>query len=108
MKEKTIYISGKITGLSRADYLKSFSDAERMLYQIGWRSVINPAKVQDMLPPNTTYDQYMQMSMLELSFCSAIYMLSNWKDSAGAIKEHAYALEHGYMVLYEGEEVDPS
>lgn len=103
-KNTRIYISGKITGLSEADYRKNFIDAERMLWEMGWRSVINPAKVQAMLPKDTTYDQYMQMSMLELSFCRAIYMLSNWKDSAGAVKEHTYAIEHGYMVLYEGEE----
>ncbi len=103
MNKKRIYISGKITGLSLQDYLKNFSDAEKMLYKVGWESVLNPAKIQHMMPLDTTYDQYMQMSMLELSFCDAIYMLSNWQDSAGAVKEHAYALEHGYTVLYEGE-----
>ena len=97
---RSIYISGKITGLSRSEYLKRFSDAMNKLYNEGWE-VINPALINSLLPDSTTYEQYMQISMVELSFCDAIYMLSNWRDSEGARKEHKYAVENGYHVYYE-------
>lgn len=95
-----VYISGKISGLSKEEYMKRFSEAETFLVSKG-HSVINPAAVNERLPKDTTYEQYMDMSMTMLSFCQAVYMLNNWKDSQGAKMEHAYAGAHDYIICYE-------
>ena len=102
--KKPVYISGKITGLKPKDYLTRFYHAQLKLQDEGFE-VINPAVTQATMPPCTTYDQFMQMSMLELSFCGSIYMLSNWKESKGAKKEHHYAVVHGYSIRYEEDEI---
>lgn len=91
-----IYISGKITGTD--DYMHRFLCAERGLSAL---YVINPAKVNAQLPTNTSYEDYMKLSMCMLSMCDAIYMLDGWEDSEGARKEYNYAKEHGYMILFE-------
>lgn len=95
-----VYISGKITGLKPVDYLKKFAIAEKKLNNEG-HEVINPAKTNATLPKSTTYEQYMDMSMLMLSMCDAIYMLNNWKDSPGANREKEQAEKNGMMVLYQ-------
>ena len=33
------------------------------------------------LPIETTWEEYMQMSMTMLKMCNAIYMLKGWEDS---------------------------
>ena len=47
-----IYISGPITGIS--DYMERFEKAEKELIENGY-SVINPAKVNAMLPEDATW-----------------------------------------------------
>lgn len=95
-----IYISGKITGLSRHKYLSNFRKVERKLLKLGY-TPINPARVNDTLPRNTNYESYMNMSICMLSFCDTIYMMSNWKDSNGARIEHDYAKRNNYKIIYE-------
>ena len=95
-----VYISGKITGLSKEEYMNHFADAEKYLTNKGF-SVINPARTNGTLPEDTTYDQYMDMSLLMISMCDTIYLLDNWKDSNGARKEAEYAYMHDMEVLFE-------
>lgn len=95
-----IYISGKISGLSKDEYETHFREAEKKLETTG-HSVINPAKVNGMLPDDTSYEEYMKMSMCMLSMCDAIYMLDNWRDSPGAKKELEAAMANGMPVLHE-------
>ena len=87
-----VYISGAITGTS--DYMERFARAEKVLTERGM-SVINPAKVNSMMPQDTTYDQYMKMSFCMLSMCDRIYMIDGWENSKGANKEREYARKHG-------------
>lgn len=95
-----IYISGKITGLKKVDYLKKFALAEKRLIDQG-HDVINPARTNATLPENTSYQEYMDMSLLMLSFCDSIYMLNNWEASPGAKREKAEAEKNGMIVLYQ-------
>ena len=97
-----IYISGKITGTT--DYMQRFSEAKLRLMNYFDCDIINPAKVNSMLPTNTTYEEYMKMSLCMLSMCDTIYMLKGWKDSKGARLEHEYAKAHNYNIIYESEE----
>lgn len=93
-----IYISGAITGTN--DYMKRFKEAEEKLIEQGY-DVINPAEINSHLPVNTTWDDYMKMSLVMLSMCDAIFMLKKWRESKGACIEYGYALEKGLNVEFE-------
>lgn len=95
---KRIYISGAITGTD--DYLKRFAEAEADLTAKGY-SVINPAKVNEQMPKETTYDEYMKMSMCMLEMCDSIYMLSGWQKSKGANMELNRAKELNLSIAYQ-------
>ena len=93
-----VYISGKITGTT--DYMQRFSAAERKLKAKG-HSVVNPAKVNGMMPDDMTWEEYMKMSLCMLQLCSAIYMLPGWEDSPGAILEHHEAVKMDMLIFNE-------
>lgn len=93
-----IYISGAITGTN--DYMKRFKEAEEKLIEQGY-DVINPAEINSHLPVNTTWDDYMKMSLVMLSMCDAIFMLKKWRESKGACIEYGYALGKGINVEFE-------
>ena len=67
-----IYISGPITGTS--DYMERFEKAEKELTENGY-SVINPAKVNAMLPQDATWEEYIKVSLTLLSICTGVYMM---------------------------------
>lgn len=100
-----IYISGKISGLPREEYLAKFDLAEKRLLSEGYE-VINPARTNDTLPKSTSYQQYMDMSMLMLSMCDGIYMLDGWRDSPGATREYEWAEEHKLKIRYQYDETE--
>lgn len=91
-----IYISGPITGID--DYMERFSKAEKELEAQGF-GVINPAKVLSQMPAETTYEEYMKMSMVMLNMCTRIYMLKGWEKSPGANREYGYALASDDMII---------
>ena len=93
-----VYISGPITGTK--DYMKRFAETEEKLKKDGY-SVINPAKVNAMMPEDTTYEEYMTMSIIMLDMCGAIYMMAGWEKSCGANREYGYALANDYIILKE-------
>lgn len=93
-----IYISGKITGTT--DYMQRFSAAERKLKARG-HSVVNPAKVNGMMPEDMAWEEYMKMSFCMLELCDAIYMLPGWEGSAGAILEHDRAVKNDMIIFNE-------
>lgn len=97
---KKIYISGPITGTD--DYIERFEKAEKELEYKGY-TVINPAKVNSNLPDDTTWLEYMKISLCMLHMCNCIYMLKGWKESRGAYLEYIRAIELRFSVLYEGE-----
>ena len=103
MDNGKIYIAGKITGTT--DYLERFAKAEEWLNKHGYRGrVINPAKVSDGLPPETTtYKDYIHIGLSMLGICDSIFMLMGWEESLGASLELQYATTLGYKVLYEQE-----
>lgn len=95
---KKVYISGPITGTD--DYMERFAKAEYDLRRKGYE-VINPAAVNQNLPASTTWEQYMEMSVCMLRMCNAIYMLKDWRKSAGAEIEHCEAKGKGYEIMEE-------
>lgn len=95
-----VYISGKITGKSKNVYMKDFYDAQQKLEQQGYE-VINPALVNSNLPETTTWEQYMEMSILMLNMCDSIFLLKDWQDSKGAKWEYEHALDKGKTVIFQ-------
>lgn len=101
---KVVYISGPMTGMKNLNKL-AFFEAETRLQAAGF-SVMNPAK----LPDGLSYNQYMQIDMVMLGQCSAIYMLKGHENSKGALAELQYARSVGFEEYHEteGDFIDPA
>jgi hypothetical protein len=85
-RPSSIYIAGKITG--DPDYRRKFHLVRRMLIDLGFRPVINPAE----LPDGISYDRCMKICFAMLDACEAVAFLPDWRESKGAVKEFARAL----------------
>lgn len=93
-KQLKIYVAGKITG--NDNYKMEFEQSANLLRTIG-HSVMNPA----ILPDGFGYEDYMHVCFAMIDVCDAVFMKSNWMESSGAKREHAYALEKGKRIIYE-------
>lgn len=96
-----IYISGGITGV--ADYEEHFKEAEIRLVAAG-NEAINPARICAGLPESTTHSEYMEVSMVLLDMCDAIYMLQGWQESAESKEEFERACAREIPIMMENEE----
>ena len=92
-----IYISGPITGTD--NYRKRFEMAQAMLEEEG-HTVINPT-VFDGNVADFGYEEYMDLDLMLLSKCEAMYLLSGWESSRGANREYGYALAKDLIILRE-------
>ncbi|MFR8246451.1 MAG: DUF4406 domain-containing protein [Roseburia sp.] len=63
-------------------------------------SVINPAKVNAMLPEDATWEEYIKVSLTLLSICTGVYMMPGWRESRGAVLEFMQA-RRNEMQIYE-------
>lgn len=87
---KTVYISGRISGLQEVVYKKHFADAEKLLKEMGY-TVVNPAKKG--VIPGYKWEDYMREDIKLLLDCDYIYFLPAWSESRGAIFEHDLAVK---------------
>ncbi len=92
-----IYISGKMTGLDKKEYMQKFNTAEKRLKSKGYE-VINPVTVAAY---GLDYEKSMAVDLILLGSCDAIYMLDNWKESKGAKTERNHAMSKGIDIIYE-------
>ena len=90
----TVYISGKITGCKH--YKEYFQTAEDEFTKRGVK-VINPAKLEGL--SCLSYEDILKIDFQLMDKADAVFLLPNWKDSPGAIREYCYALASGKVIL---------
>ena len=95
MEKKTIYISGKITGDD--NFREKFAEAERILTEKNF-NVINPCKVDEF--GFFTYEQFLHIDFALIDCCDAIFMLPDWRNSKGAIREWHHAQSLGKKIIF--------
>ena len=99
---KTIYLSGKITGLEKSVYEKNFQQAE-LFYRACGFEVVNPCYISAELlkrKPNADYEEFMREDLKALRGCTHIAMLEGWQTSNGAKRELKEAKTLGLVVVY--------
>jgi hypothetical protein len=98
MKQKKIYIAGKVTGEPIHDCTMKFGDTALRLERLGYEAV-NPLEVvNDWKAP---WDVAMRKCIKALMDCDAIFMLKDSKDSPGAKIELSLAEALNIPVLHE-------
>ncbi len=110
MEQYKVYISGKITGLPKAEYEALFNAAEAKLRAKGCE-VMTPLRIkpdaEEIDPARHTeaeiWEAHLKADIRELLKCHAIYMLPNWELSEGATLEHSIAQGVNIQVHYEVE-----
>ena len=89
-----VYVAGKISGLP--NWEDNFIRVEKFVAsQSGFP--MSPR----ILPPHMSQQAYMDICFSFVRNCNAVIFLKNWKDSLGAVAEHAYAIKIERTILYE-------
>lgn len=96
MNDKTIYIAGKITG--NDSFIDDFKKAEKELKKRGYTKIINPCCLSKL---KLDYEQFMTITLSMVDVADELYMLKNWEDSKGAIREYLYAVSMNKVIKYE-------
>lgn len=97
-----VYLSGKMTGLEKSEYEKTFNRAEDFYTSCGY-SVVNPCKVAEEVArenPKASYEDYMKADLQALGGCTHIALLEGWENSNGALREKAEAKRLGLEIMY--------
>lgn len=96
-RKKKIYIAGKITGMIAEARLR-FHLAEEILKEKGY-TVVNPINLPHQ--HDLEWESFMKECIKALCDCDAIYMLSNWRQSRGAMIEEQLAIELKLEIIYQ-------
>ena len=89
-----------MAGLPKEKCRYLFEKAQRELEYKGY-DVVNPAKIAQGLPGSFTREQCIDVQLCALKYCDAIYMLSDFKNSQGAMEELNFAHNCGIEIIYE-------
>lgn len=90
-----VYIAGPMSGLPAFNRPAFFQAAKEII--AAGDIAINPA----VLPDGLSEADYMSISLSMLQCADAIYLLSEWRASAGARAEYALAEKLGIEVLFQ-------
>lgn len=93
-----IYIAGKISGLNREDVIKKFEAAQNSLIANGHQVFI-----PSVLPAyeEVSHEDYLHICYAIIDVCDAVYLLSDWEKSEGAILEFDYAQQKQKKIIYQ-------
>lgn len=93
-----IYISSPITGHDMVLVEGAFAKAERDIIDRG-HTAVNPFKISQSMPEDSTWHDYMKKDIPELVVCDAIYMLPGWVYSSGCNLEYTIARTLGLTIF---------
>ena len=99
---KTVYLSGKMTGLEESEYKENFRNAE-MFYRACGYEVINPCNLSEIVlqrKPDASYEDFMAEDLRALRSCTHIALLEDWESSPGARRERAEAERNGLGIMF--------
>ena len=99
---RTVYISGKMTGLEESEYKEIFRNAE-MFYRACGYEVVNPCNISEIVlqrKPDASYEDFMAEDLRALRSCTHIAMLEGWESSTGAKREKAEAERLGLEIMF--------
>jgi hypothetical protein len=99
MRSFKVFISGRVTGLPRADAVRNFERGKKMLLQNGY-DFINPV---DLVPEGADQGEAMTIlcPLLTAKACDAILLLNDSKFSEGSQIEEMLARYCGKQIFYE-------
>lgn len=104
-KDKKIYISGKISGLSLDAAAEKFAQDQHMLEEFVYRTYNPMLHVRK----HWTWTMYMIRDLFVLTFCDGMYQNKDWKESRGAVLEYKFAkrfvklFKRKYLFLHESD-----
>lgn len=84
-----IYLSGPITG--QANYRRVFNEAKTILEAQGYKDIINPAELCQVLPETYPYEKILNLCLDMLAECDVLVLLPGWQQSHGCGMEIGYA-----------------
>lgn len=96
-----VYLSGKITGLEKGEYIRNFQKAEQHFKMAGYE-VVNPVKIGEEIlnkKPSASYEEIMKKDLEALQRCTHIAMIEGWETSPGAKREKAEAERLGLEIM---------
>lgn len=102
MNNRTIYLSGRISGLTPQQAEANFRLAERQLTLAPpyYKNVVNPLDIRPLFGIKNWYT-YMAADIWQLIWCDDIFMLYNWSESRGAKIEHKISKFLGLNIYYQ-------
>lgn len=90
-----VYIAGKVSGEPIGETFVKFNKAEYRLRKRGME-VVNPMRL---CSSSWSWEQCMRVCLAQLVQCDAIYLLSDWAESRGAITEYYVAQQLNLKIL---------
>lgn len=98
MKNRRVFLSGKVSGLPRWYVVIKFIIYDLFLTLMGYE-VYNPVRDID---KKTSWDDALVICLSELSYCDYIYFQFDWNKSKGSCEEMKKAAELGIELLNDG------
>ena len=96
-----VYLSGKITGLTKEEYTRNFKRAAQHYESAGFE-VVNPCDLSEEVlqaNPDAGYEDFMARDLEALASCTHIALIAGWEDSPGAQREKAEAERLGLEIM---------
>ena len=109
-RETIIYIAGKYSAETRDEISlnihKAFLTAQT-IWSLGYFAFCPHKNTEhfEELVPSLTHEDYIVGDIAMLERCDAIFMVDGWKESNGAIREHARAEQLGIQIFYDIEDL---